>query len=272
MRKGISGKIRLSASVFLLTSSFIGEAQRLQLSTDSDSALYYYYCGWEQVLDYGHFSNSEKAYRKMYGHDPEFLVGASLLARITSNPDERRQLLIDLDRKKKQVQGDERLVLDLFLSLTRLYIYRETNQIDEADQQALITKKQGENALKIIVIKYPDNIYFKSEYIEFLHANRGPKTALDSLNKLFESPFPFMLGYAAQLKSELKEFDESLVIAGKLKSIMRGKDAPYVDMVYAKIYKEKGELDLALQHLDNALVIDPKHIIALRMKKELIGH
>ena len=40
----------------------------------SDSALYYYDIGWQQVLDYGHFTNSEKAYRRMYEFDPEFLV------------------------------------------------------------------------------------------------------------------------------------------------------------------------------------------------------
>lgn len=244
-------------------------AQKLELSTDSDSARYYYYKGWEQVLDYGHFTNSEKAYRAMYRHDPELLIGASLLARITPDPKERQQILENLDKKSSRLRGDEKLVLDLFLNLTRLYIYRETNQSDKVASQAPLTIKQGQQTLGYIATKYPDNQYLKSEYIEFLHANEGPQVALDSLAAIFTNPPPFMFGYAAQLKAELKEFDEALIIAKELELKMTEKRAPYVNMVYAKIYKERGDSKLALNHLERALLIDPGHILALRMKKEL---
>ena len=247
----------------------VGHSQKLQLSTNSDSALFYYYQGWEQVLDYGHFTNSEKAYRAMYKHDPGFLVGASLLARITPDPQERQQILQDVERKASRVTGDKGLLLDPFLNLTRLYIYRETNLTEKVITYAPKTITQGENTLSVIAAKYPDDIYYKAEYIEFLHANRGPKKALDSLINLFPNPPPFMLGYSAQLMAELKRFDEALKITKELEDMMSGNQVPYVQMVYAKIYKETGEYDLALKHIEEALTLDPGHILALRMKKDL---
>ena len=51
--------------------------------------------------------------------------------------------------------------------------------------------------------------------------------------------------------------------------MMSGNQVPYVQMVYAKIYKEKGEDDVALKYIDEALTLDPGHILALRMKKDL---
>ncbi len=255
--------------ILLSIAPSITSAQKLILSTVSDSALFYYNQGWEQVLDYGHFTNSEKAYRAMYRHDPEFLIGASLLARITPDPKERQQILNDLDQKSNSVSGDEKSVLDLFLNLTRLYIYRETKQTEKLATHGPATIKEGQQTLGFIASKYPDNIYFKSEYIEFLHANEGPQIALDSLTKLFSNPPPFMFGYSAQLKSELKQFDEALDIADQLKKRMKGKKAPYVHMVYAKAYQEKGDSIKALAHVNKALEIDPGHILALRLKKEL---
>ncbi len=180
------------------------------------------------------------------------------------DPKERQQILNDLELKSSNVSGDEKLVLDLFLNLTRLYIYREKGQSEKKAIHAPATIKEGQNTSGMTASKYPDNIYLKSEYIEFLHANEGPQTALDSLRSLFGDASPFLFGYAAQLKSELKLFDEAIIIADQLKRRMVGKKAPYVNMLYAKIYSEKGDSKLALQHIKEALAIDPGHLLAFK--------
>ena len=259
----------LCLTIWLLALTNLSFGQKLELSTNSDSAAYYYIEGWKQVLDYGHFTNSEKAYRNMYTHDPNFLVGASLLARITPDPSERKALYHSITEKSHQINGDELQLLNLFNNLTKLYILREENRDDELANHSKVTIQSGQDVLGKLAKKYPDDIYYKSEFIEFLHSLHGPQVALDSLNHYFKLPPPFMFGYSAQLLSELRRFEEALTVAKQLEQVMADKPAPYVNMVYAKIFKEQGKKEEALKQLNEALTIDPGHILALRMKSEL---
>ena len=79
-----------------------------------------------------------------------------------------------------------------------------------------------------------------------------------------------MLGYRSQLLAELDEFDTALEIAGQLETLMEGKLAPYVAMVFAKVYHEMGKNSEALKYIDQALALDPRHILAKRLKNELV--
>ena len=243
--------------------------QKLSLSTASDSALFYYYQGWEQVLDYGHFTNSESAYRDMYRHDPNLLVGVCLLARITQDPDERRKLIADVERDYDKVSGDEKMLLRLFLDLAKLYLLRETGQSDKIADHLDQTFTNGEKTLALLSRKYPQDIYYKSEYIEVLHRNYGAQKALDSLSRLFPEPPPFMQGYKSQLLSELGRYESAREEADRLQEVLDIDQAPYVSMVYAKLHQEKGEIEVALEYVSKALSIDPRHILALRLKEEL---
>ncbi len=244
-------------------------AQTMTLSTDSDSAKYYYYQGWEQVLDYGHFGNSEAAYRHMFAHDEEFLLGASLLARITTNPSERKQLIADIEHKAARLSGDEAELLKVFVNLAKIYVYREDNQWELLKTHRLQTLKHAEITLRKLAHMYPNDVYYKSEYVEFLHANHGPKMALDSLQELFKKPPPFMLSYSAQLLGELDLFDEAWETADRFKALMASKNAPQVPLLYAKLYKLMGKNEQALLKVNRALVLDPGQQLALRLKEEL---
>ncbi|MEQ9426560.1 MAG: tetratricopeptide repeat protein [Cyclobacteriaceae bacterium] len=255
--------------ILLLLATTKVHSQKLELSTKSDSAIYYYYQGWEQVLDYGHFSKSEDAYRKMHQHDPEFLVGLSLLVRITMDTSERIQMLRKIEQNANEVKGDERLLLNLFTDLIKLYSYRERGLTKKLNALAETAYDNAESTLALLAEKYPDDIYYKSEYIEFIHRNSGAQAALDALSKHFPEPPPFMFGYTAQLQSELGQFDEALKRAKEFEQLMKNKEAPYVFMVYAKIYKEKGNNDQALDYAQEALKVDPGHILAKRMVNEL---
>jgi len=247
-------------------------AQKLPLTTNSDSALYYYYEGWRNVLDLGHFTNSEKAYRKMYQLDPDFLVGASLLARITTEPVERLNLLEFLENKKPNLVNEERLLLDVFIELIKLYSYRENKLEEKTIKQLEIAFDLAENNLRIITDKYPDDTYYLAEYIEVLHHNYGAQIALDSLaakSTPKQTENAFLIGYRAQLQAETGAYEEALQNASKLEQTLIDEAAPSVYVVYANIYNLMGEKAKALESIDRALDTDPGNLSAQRLKDAL---
>lgn len=183
-------------------------AQHLSLSTPSDSAMYYYYEGWRQVMNVAIYTQSEAAYRKMMDHDPNFLVGLSLLGRITGDLNERKETENRLEQNKLAINGDERLLLDNYIALVKLTNLRATDSA-AAIMQMEKTFKSSELNLRVIVHHYRDEIYYLAEYIEVLHHNHGPQHALDALYHLAnvqQQSVPFLLGYVANMEAEVGNF------------------------------------------------------------------
>ncbi|MEL7122873.1 MAG: hypothetical protein AAFO07_25725, partial [Bacteroidota bacterium] len=81
--------------------------------TENDSARYYFFKGWEEIMDNGRWTESEIAFRKAIKHDPQWLLGESLVGGITRNTKERQNFLRELELAKDQSSVDERLLLDV---------------------------------------------------------------------------------------------------------------------------------------------------------------
>lgn len=247
------------------------EINTLAFSTDSDSTMYYYDLGWEQIMDWGDYSAAEVSYRKAMSFDPEFLVGMSVLARLTRDLEERLEMEVTLEARKNEILGDERLVLDTYISLVKYTNLRDqkSEQTAQARQDAMVI---GEKNLDVIVHNYPEEVYLKSEYIEVLHANHGPQLALDSLNSLMipaQETNPFMLGYKAIMLAELEKYEEALIIAKALAVVMKGDQLAKPDAILADIYFKMKDYKTAKIHADKANSIDPNNLDASRLKTKI---
>ncbi|MEP2670680.1 MAG: tetratricopeptide repeat protein [Cyclobacteriaceae bacterium] len=246
-------------------------SQKLRLSTPSDSAIHYYFEGWRQVMDVGNYTASEVAYRKMMTFDKNFLVGLSLLGRITGDLEERQGIEQTLEKRKGELIGDERLLLDNYIELVKLTNLRETDP-EAAAVQLEKAFTSGEKNLNVLVHRYPDEIYYKAEYIEVLHRNHGPQRALDSLYSLAtkqQQHEPFLLGYAANMEAEAGNFKEALNKAATLSKLMKAKQSPKPDVVYSDIYFKMGKFDKAKKYAQSALELDPGNIDAQRLEKKI---
>ena len=78
--------------------------------TDSDSARFYFLKGWQEILDYGRWTESEAAFRKAVEFDPDWLLGKSLVGRITRNLEERENLLAELEAKKDKADVPDQAI------------------------------------------------------------------------------------------------------------------------------------------------------------------
>jgi tetratricopeptide (TPR) repeat protein len=254
-----------------LLGSIVSNAQRLPLSTTSDSCTYYYYLGWKNVLDDGDYSASEHSYRKMMMFDPHFLLGMSLLGRISSNAAERDSIELILQERKSHVKNDERLLLDVFIELLTMTNLRARDP-DKANRQREQVFQLAEKNLRTTAHRYPNDLHTKSEYIEVLHYRYGPRVALDSLARLAsvnELENPFLLGYAAAMEAELGMFDMAVQKAQRLQDILKGKRVPKPHTVWADIYYKMGKKEWAETAVDKALAIDPGSIDAQRLKAKI---
>ncbi len=255
--------------LILVNTSLIG--QQLNLSTPSDSAIYYYYEGWHQVMDVGDYTASEKAYRKMMEHDRDFLVGLSLLGRITRDLAERELIERTLLERKDELSGDERLLLDNYIELVKLTNLRETNP-DKAKAQLTRAFQSGEKNLRVLVHRYPNEIYYKAEYIEVLHRNYGAQAALDSLYHIAtteQQEEPFLLGYTANMEAEAGNFDKALSKAKELSEKIVDEQSPKPHVVFGDIYFKMGNFDKAQEYITVALQLDPGNIDAQRLEKRI---
>lgn len=243
----------------------------LTYSTSSDSTMYYYNLGWEQIMDNGQYGAAEVSYRKALSFDPEFLVGKSVLARLTLDLEERIRIFEEVEAEKHQINGDERLILDVYLALTEFTNIRE--QTPEQAKEVLTQVLQlAEKNFREIVRKYPNQIYLKSEYIEVLHSNHGPRVALDSLIALTsaeQKENPFLVGYAASMYAELAEFEQALANARRLDAIISDPSLPKSFAVFADVYFAMDSLELAKQNADRAVELDARNLDASRLKTKI---
>jgi tetratricopeptide (TPR) repeat protein len=241
-------------------------------STSSDSTLYYYQKGWQQIMDQGFYGPAEVSYRKALEFDPDFLVGKSVLARLTTDLEERLQLFEELEAQKGQITGDERLILDVYIALTEFTNIRE-QEPDKAPEYLQKALRLADANFRQIVPKYPNEVYLKAEYIEILHSLQGPKASLDSLNALTtdqQKDNPFLLGYAAGLNAELGNYQMALVQANRLSHMTQDSLIPKPYVVYADIhYKWRENLELAKQMADRAVKLDPRNLDASRLKAKI---
>ena len=246
-------------------------AQELPLSTESDSARYYYYKGWENVMDTGHYSNSAIAFKKCVAHDPNFLVGQCLYGRISDNLAEQEKIYALIEEEKSSLKAAEYQLLEVFQSLLKLMILRQKAPT-KTKAQITHALKLGEDNFRQIVQQYPDEIYYKAEYIEMLNYNHGARVALDSLAVLAtpkEQQKPFLLGYAAMMEATLGNFEVALLKATQLDQHFEGQHVPKPYVVYGDIYFKQGLFEKAKEKVAKALAIDAGNIDAQRLKEKL---
>ncbi len=256
--------------LFLLISCTAEKISNVKYSTTPD-ALRHYHQGWVQIMDEGRYGEAEVSYRKTLEYNPDFLVGKSVLARLTLDLEERLKLYEEIQEKKNTVTGDESLILEVYTSLVKYTNLRDQGSADtkNALQEALGI---AERNLRIVIHKYPEEVYLKAEYFEILNSLYGPKQALDSLDALTtisQKDNPFLLGFSASMHAELEEYAIAMNQANRLLEVVNDSTLPKTFAVLADVYFQMGSLEIAKRNADRANVLDPKNIDASRLKEKI---
>ncbi|OEK03980.1 hypothetical protein [Roseivirga misakiensis] len=239
--------------------------------TQNDSARYYFQKGWEEILDNGRWTESEIAFRKAIEFDPDWLLGKSMVGRITRNLAERQKLLSDLEASKHLATLDERSLLDVNMLSMKAANNRGMG-IPNTKESTRARMLLAEKNFGAFARKYPQDDYLKAEYIEFLHANHGAQVALDSLKLLATAnqlTKGFYLSYAADLELELGHMDRAMAYAMILNENLTDPSFLSPKMVQANIYISMDSLQKASDLVDQVVAADSNHMIALGMQSRL---
>ncbi|MEP1097668.1 MAG: hypothetical protein ABJG78_21295 [Cyclobacteriaceae bacterium] len=267
---------KLIPFIFLLVTSIISckqsaSHQSFNYGTENDSALYYFNKGWEQILDLGQWSLSEQSFRKAVAFDDNFMIGKSLVGRISGDLAERQDLFEEIWLGRDQVSDDERLLLNIFISNINIMNLRGTSSSVSTEVREKHTSLAERN-FRNFIHKYPGESYMKAEYIETLHALYGAEQALDSLTKLAspeQATLPFYITYSAILQTELGDFRDALANAEKVKTVFNDANIPQQYVLLSEIYYAMDSLETAKVNIDRAVELDPKHLIAQGMKTRI---
>lgn len=242
-------------------------------STQRDSTLHYYLLGWHQILNQGNYGPAEVSYRKALSFDSDFLLGQSVLARLTEDLEERQGFYDQIQPQADQVENEEGDLLAVFLSLMRYTLLREKDpEAAAAWRPELLANAQ--DLLCGVRRKHPNIDYIESECVEFIHATQGAAAALDSM-ALFRKDRvisnPFLDGYQAVLLAELKQYEEALKLAESLARTDQGQAIPRPDVIMAHVYFAWGKLQEAKMHADRAVEMDPRNLEASRLQSSILA-
>ena len=249
-----------------------GEASLYQ--TSNDSTLHYYHLGWHQILNQGFYGPAEISYRKALSFDSTFLVGQSVLARLTEDLQERQQFYDHIYSHQNSVKGDEGDLLAVFLSLMEYTLIRAKDP-----EKASLFRPEMLAAAQTLLCglrqKHPNIDYIESECVEFIHAIHGATAALDSMSRFRSQSVvgnAFLAGYKAMLLAELEQFPEALALANKLSHTDKGEPIPRPDVILAHVYAGWGKWEEAKMHVDKAVNLDPRNLEATRLQKRILDN
>lgn len=239
--------------------------------TKSDSARFYYLNGFHEILDNGRWTESEKSFRKALEFDPDYILGKSLVGRITRELKEREILLQELQAVRDSVSSDEKLLLDVYLLSIESYNNRDKG-IEATSEFNAKRRQISESNFRKFVHKYPEDDYVKAEYIEVLHFYHGPEAALDSLKSLAtekQMKSGFYISSSASLELELGNIEKAVALSKDLEELMTDSTYTSYMKLKAEIYMAQDSLYKAKEYIDQVVEIDPNHIIALGMQSAI---
>ena len=267
-------KFSLSIFVVLITFSSCQKKEALpaySYGTKNDSAYFYFNKGWVAIMDDGRWTDSEKYFRKAVEFDNDFIIGKSLVGRVTQNLHERIAIEKELEDKIVTLDEDTKWLLEVYLGSIRSLNKRGQGlKVDnnESKSRLSLSEKNFRKFLK----KHPEEDYIKAEYIEVLHSIYGAKTALDSLYLLANErqlKLPFYIHYNATLENEIGNYNRALQLTDDLKKALNDPMAPNQYLSYANIYYQMDSLHQAKFMIEKVVSLDPKHIIGQGLRKKI---
>ncbi len=233
-------------------------------------ALAHYRQGWIEILEYGRWAEAERLYRKTLAVDPEFTVAKSVLARITLDSSERDALYAEVQASLDDAEAAERLLLTTYQQTLELFAMRERGE----DLPAGYREAMAERAVRdygAFIRQYPGEWSVMIEYIEWIHALEGPEAAIQAINRLREESsadlsFSYFESY---FYAEIGDLATAADLAEEFEMRIGDDTSPQPHYLRAYIAFKAGDLESAGASIDRALELDPRHLIAERLKKEI---
>lgn len=266
-------------SIFIVLCLFLPMAISAQESRDAlygfggaaPEAVAAYRQGWLEILEYGRWEEAERQYRLALSISPDFVIAQSVLARLSTDASERRELEVAINTVKSGVDADGRLLLDPYLSTLEFISMRERGVSIPAEQRKELAMMAASN-YRAFLDKYPGEWSVRIEYIEWIHALYGPARALEIIETMSEDENIADRGFSyfpAHFHAELGLLEEAQALARIFEDRLPQTELPQAYFLGAFLAFQKSEFDTALTKVNKALDLDPLHQLADRLKVKI---
>lgn len=251
--------------------SVSAESPRYSYGQACEKALPVYRQGWVEILERGRWTEAERLYREAVAVAPDCMIAKSVLGRITVDAAERKTLIAQIQANIENVDPHGRLILEPYLKTLILISARDTQQSLSEDFRSDLTKMAISN-YRSFLEHYPEEWAVRVEYIEWIHAEQGPQKALEAIQKMSQerpSDSVRLSYFPAYFHAELGEYDQATELARQFVQELGPGDWPQEHYISAFIAYQLSDYAAASQSIKQALLLDPRHLIAERLRKKI---
>jgi len=230
-------------------------------------AVAHYRQGWVEILSYGRWSEAERHYREAIAQDPDFLLGMSVLARITADVDERNTLYERVNARLEEAGEYERLLLTTYQQTLELFALRETGAAIPDNYRRSMAARAVDDYGRFLG-SYPGEWSVMIEYVEWVHALEGPEAALQEIERLRSTmgqglDFSY---FPAYFHAELGQLTIARKRASEFAARIDDPGSPQPHYLNAFLHYQAGDLTQAQQAIERALALDSRHLLAQRLQ------
>jgi tetratricopeptide (TPR) repeat protein len=245
-------------------------ASRYGFGDASEEALAAYRRGWRAILRDGRWTEAERLYREALTLDPEFTIARSVLARITLDSAERDALYRQVERERQAVDPMGQLLLHTYQKTLELFARREAGTAPGGEERRAMAERAAQD-YRGFLLRYPDEWSVMIEYVEWVHALDGPEAALATIDRLRAArgtaiDFSY---FPAWFHAELGELGTARRLAAAFRDQVADPDAPQPYFLEAYLHFEAGDLRAAAESVERALALDPRHLLAARLRDRI---
>lgn len=237
----------------------------------SGEALTLYRQGWIEILRFGRWTEAERLYREAVAADPDFLLAQSVLARITADSAERDRLYAVVHSRNDAVDEQGQLLLHTYQRTLELFARREAGYTASADDRRAMARRAVADYRRFLDSS-PREWSVIIEYMEWVHALEGAEAALrvvEDLRGAVDTPLYFSY-FPAWFEAELGNHERAAAMADDFAARLNDPDAPQPYYLRAFLAQQRGELEVARQQIEKALRLDPRHLLASRLRAEIL--
>ncbi len=263
----------LLLTLCLLASAFARSAEGLYAFGGANArALEAYRQGWVEILSHGRWTEAERLYRLAVELDEDFLIAKSVLARITIDPQERVQLYREVEDRRDEIDADGRLIIDTYQRTLELFIARERGEVLPENFRGSLAADARRHYGQFLR-RHPREWSVLIEYIEWVHAIEGAVGALEEIERLRMQDLyaGVSLSYfPASFYAESGDWFSATRAFQQFVAGLPAEQLPQPHFACALLAFEHGEYAPALMEVDRALVLDPRHLLAERLRRRIL--
>jgi tetratricopeptide (TPR) repeat protein len=166
------------------------------------------------------------------------------------------------------VDAHGHLLLTTYQATLELFALREAGESVPAGLRTQMAQRAVRDYGEFLQA-YPKEWSVVIEYIEWVHALSGPGAALEAVDRLRRDGEPSFSYFPAWFHAELGNRQRARELAEQFTQAIDDPTSPQPHYLHAFLALQEGQYDEARRAISRALELEPRHLLADRLRREI---